>query len=88
MNEPTTSGITRVGTRLRRGAHQREMDAFIDQYLSWRERCAAVAATYQVWRAAAPKEQARAFAMYSAALDREEEAAIAYQFAVARVDVA
>jgi hypothetical protein len=60
----------------------------MDQYVRWREGCAAVAAAYQTWRTAEAQHRELAFAMYSAALDREEEAASSYQVAVARVSAA
>ncbi len=88
MDQPTTSGIARAGTRFGRSRRKREIDALIDQYVSWRERCAAVATAYQAWLTAEPKQRDLAFTMYSAALDHEEEAASAYQVAVARVAAA
>jgi hypothetical protein len=88
MNQPTPSGIARAGSPFARARRKREIDALMDQYVSWREACAVVAAAYQTWRTAEPKERELAFTRYSAALDREEEAATAYQVAVARVAAA
>jgi hypothetical protein len=44
--------------------------------------------TYEGWLAARREDREIAFCVYSAALDREEEAARAYQVAVAQVAAA
>ena len=59
-----------------------------DDYVSWREACATVAAAYENWTCAALEDKKRAFSVYVAALDREEKAATAYQRAVAQVATA
>ncbi|HWF51860.1 MAG TPA: hypothetical protein VG294_14570 [Solirubrobacteraceae bacterium] len=88
MNHSIPSGVARAGSPFARARRKREIDALMDQYVSWREACAVVAAAYQTWRTAEPEERELAFTRYSAALDREEEAATAYQVAVARVAAA
>src|ERR1700727_4062776 len=60
------------------------VDELMDDYVSWHECCAAVTVSYENWRCADRPEKALAFSMYLAALDREEQAAAAYQRGVAR----
>jgi hypothetical protein len=69
----------------RRGQY---VDDMLDDYVSWREACAAVAASYQSWKSSDRPDQKLAFSAYVAALDREEQAASAYQRAVAQVATA
>lgn len=47
--------------------------------MTWRERSAAVGASYQRWTCSGPEERELAFQAYLAALDREEESAAVYQ---------
>jgi hypothetical protein len=61
------------------------VDELMDDYVSWHESCAAVAVAYENWRCSDRPETALAFSTYVATLDREEQAAAAYQRAVARV---
>jgi hypothetical protein len=71
------------------GEGRREIvDAMIDDYVSWREACAAVAVSYENCRHWDPPDEKLAFSVYVAALDREEQAAAAYQRAVAQVATA
>jgi hypothetical protein len=63
----------------------RIVDEMIDHYVSWRETCAAVAAAYENWKYAERHDKTLAFSLYAAALDGEEQAAAAYQRAVAYV---
>jgi hypothetical protein len=58
------------------------VDDLVDDYVSWREACAAVDETYENWRRAGRQDRALAFADYVAALNCEERAAIVYQQAV------
>jgi hypothetical protein len=54
------------------------IDTMMDLYCDWRTACGDVQAAYdEVWDVA-PSERARAFAAYTAALDREESACDAY----------
>jgi hypothetical protein len=64
------------------------VDELIDDYVNWREACAAVAASYEEWTCSDRPDKKLAFSVYVAALDREEQAAIAYQLAVAQVATA
>jgi hypothetical protein len=64
------------------------VDELMDDYVSWREACAAVALSYESWRCAERREEKLAFSAYVAALDREEEAATTYQGAVAQLAAA
>jgi hypothetical protein len=50
-------------------------DEFLDSYVNWREACEDVRAAYDRWRRSESPERALAFAVYSTALDREEQAA-------------
>lgn len=68
-----------------RARHRRYVDELIDQYVSWREACAGVRIAYDRWTGAGREDAAVTFAIYATALDREEEAAVAYQAAAARV---
>jgi hypothetical protein len=92
MNQPTTSGSTHSkrgpAFPFARARRKRDIDELMDHYVSWREACAAVAASYQTWRTAEREERDLAFTIYSAALDREENAAGAYRVAVLRVAAA
>ena len=56
--------------------------------MSWRDACAAVAVSYEDWDRSDRPETKLAFSVYVAALDREEQAAAAYQRAVAHVATA
>ena len=81
------------GTRDQRSAFAEErrrqyVNELIDHYVSWREACAAVAVSYENWRCSDRPDKKLAFSMYVAALDREEQAATAYQLAVAQVATA
>ena len=60
----------------------------MDDYVSWREACATVAVSYENWRCSDRPDRKLAFSVYVAALDREEQAATAYQRAVAQVATA
>jgi hypothetical protein len=55
------------------------IDSLLDGYVTWREQSAAVEAAYRSWRAAPRGQRAAAFDDYSAALDREEDAASEYR---------
>jgi hypothetical protein len=70
MTRKRPSAVTRISDLI---------DAVMDGYVHWREESAAVEAAYRSWRQAAPDERAIAFDTYSAALDREEDAASEYR---------
>jgi hypothetical protein len=61
------------------------VDVLMDDYVSWREACAAVAVAYENWGCAERRDSTLAFSVYLAALDREEQAATTYQRDVAQV---
>src|SRR5438270_14082819 len=61
------------------------VDEAIERYVEWREECATVEAAYRCWSDACRTEQTIAFAIYNAALDREECAARVYSGAVSRL---
>jgi hypothetical protein len=50
-------------------------DAFVDSWVSWREASEDVRAAYRWWSECARSQRAVAFAVYLAALDREQLAA-------------
>jgi hypothetical protein len=50
-------------------------DRYLESYLRWREECAATRRAYALWNGAQRPTRALAFAAYTAALDREEQAA-------------
>jgi hypothetical protein len=58
---------------------RQHLDDLVDDYVSWREACAAASAAYDNWNCASRKDQRPAFSEYVTALDREEEAATLYQ---------
>jgi hypothetical protein len=52
------------------------VDVFMELYVDWRERCAALDAAYAAWASApSSSERVTAFEQYSRALDDEERAA-------------
>jgi hypothetical protein len=60
------------------------VDATLDAYIEWREECEAVDDAYRRWSAASSDGSALAFAIYVAALDREQRASNAYARLVTR----
>ena len=67
------------------GIRRRYVDEMMDDYVSWRDACGAVAVAYQNWKSSDRTDNKLAFSVYVAALDREEQAATAYERAVAQV---
>jgi hypothetical protein len=63
----------------------RLIDQMIDGYVSWREECAAVAASYENWSRSGRQDRSLAYAAYMAALDREEHAASTYRSLAERI---
>ncbi len=61
------------------------VDELMDLYISWREECDAVAASYENWSASERRDNQLAFSAYIAAMDREEHAAATYRGAVERI---
>jgi hypothetical protein len=70
------------------GGRTEIVDEMIDDYVGWRRACAAVAVSYENWRCSDRPDEKLAFSVYVAALDREEQAAAAYQRGVAQVATA
>jgi hypothetical protein len=66
-------------TSRRAEASTQLVDAVMDAYVTWRERSAAVTATYQSWSSGTREGRVTAYQAYVAAVDREEHAAAAYQ---------
>lgn len=54
------------------------VDRLMDLYCDWRTECAEVQAAYDQFSHASPSDRAAAFAVYTAALDREESACESY----------
>jgi hypothetical protein len=65
---------------------RRLRDEILDLYLDWREQAAAVADAYASWEGAPAGEEVRWFAVYLAALDREEAAARSYADVLANAE--
>jgi hypothetical protein len=74
--EPSTS--TRSRHALSSLAEKTLADDMIDAYVDWREESDAVWLAYDGWTSAPTADAAVAFAVYRAALDREERAAEVY----------
>jgi hypothetical protein len=83
-----TRGTRDRSSAFARGRRREIVDEMIDDYVSWRGACAAVAVSYDNWRCSDRPDTKLAFSVYVAALDREEQAAEAYQRAVAQVATA
>jgi hypothetical protein len=62
-----------VGMPRRRAVKQR-IDHMRDAYADWVAECASVQVAYEGWSTAGDDEASTAFAVYRAALDREEQA--------------
>jgi hypothetical protein len=78
------------GSRIPRPAvdiaiRNRLVDEAIERYVEWREECARVETAYRCWSNAGATEWTISFAIYHAALDREECAARVYSGAVSRL---
>jgi hypothetical protein len=61
------------------------IDALLERYVDWRERCIEARGAYQRWLDCARGRRCLEYAGYLAALDREEQAARAYADQVKRV---
>jgi hypothetical protein len=83
-----TRGTRDEGSAFAEERRRRCVDELIDDYVSWREACTAVAVSYENWRCSGRPDKKLAFSGYVAALDREEQAATAYQLALAQVTTA
>jgi hypothetical protein len=76
------------GSAFAGGRRRQYVDDMMDDYVSWRDACAAVAVSYENWKCSDRPDKKLAFSVYVAALDREERAAAAYQRAVVQVATA
>jgi hypothetical protein len=65
--------------------HRTVLDEAMDAYVDWREECIAVSDAYAGWTAAEATDAELAFAVYVAALDREERASQVYGSTIRRV---
>ena len=75
----STESARSQGSPFARARRRRSVDELMDHY---------VGVAYERWRAAGRPDQEVTFSIYSSALDREEEAALAYQAAVAQIAAA
>ena len=83
MEREMFSGTRQIGrlkaVAIRRTAlRELAVDVLLEDYVSWREECAAVSSAYQRWAEAGRARRAQAYAEYATALDREELAAGVY----------
>jgi predicted aminopeptidase len=62
------------------------IDEAMERYVEWREECAAVYDAYANWTNAPMEEADLPFVAYSAALDREQSAALVYGRALERLE--
>jgi hypothetical protein len=61
------------------------IDDLMEMYVDWREECLGLSTAYERWLSVPVAEQELAFAAYSAALDREEQASAVYADHVDRI---
>ncbi len=80
-----TSAGRGQGSDLTESIRRQQLDDLMDDYVSWREACGVVSASYINWKRAGREEQRLAFGEYIAALNCEEEAATVYQRSVERI---
>jgi hypothetical protein len=69
----------------RRAARDRLVDACIESYVEWREECVHLEGAYHRWAGSGGPDRDLAFPAFRAALDREEKAALVYEFMIERV---
>jgi hypothetical protein len=77
-----------AGSAFAGGGRRQYVDDMMDNYVSWRDACSAVAVSYENWKCSGRTEKKLTFSAYVAALDREEQAATAYERSVAQVTTA
>lgn len=61
------------------------VDDLIAAYVTWRMECSAVRRSYDIWSTRDRRDRNAAFAVYVAALDREERAAATYRRLLERI---
>ena len=71
--------------RSSQGESRSLLDEFIDSWVCWRVACADVRSAYGRWEGAKAPQRALAFESYRAALEREEQAALAYAISTDRL---
>ena len=71
----------RAGARPQVAWPDPRVDALFDTYLEWRDESKAVERAYERWTDSERAERRLAYAVYRAALDREEKAADVYEVA-------
>jgi hypothetical protein len=86
--QANTWGTRDPGSAFAGGTRRQYVDEMMADYVSWRAACAAVDVSYENWKCSERRDKQLAFSVYVAALDREEQAATAYQRAVAQVATA
>jgi hypothetical protein len=69
---------------LRRAWRDLHVDAYIESYVEWREECEDLRGAYHRWAVCGRLDRDLAFRAYRAALDREEKAALVYEFTASR----
>jgi hypothetical protein len=84
LSDPTAR---RAGSRTGFTSRDQRIDALIDRYVDWREECETVETAYEQWTQSERPERGLAYAVYRAALDREEKAAAVYRLAATRLVV-
>jgi hypothetical protein len=72
---------------MRKRARDNLIDDVMDAYVDWRQESAEAEFAYRRWATAPSADPARAFAVYAAALDREELASISYAQLIRRTAV-
>jgi hypothetical protein len=72
---------------MRKRVRDNLIDDVMDAYVDWRQESAEAEFAYRRWSVAPSTDPARAFAVYAAALDREELASISYAQVIRRTVV-
>jgi hypothetical protein len=72
---------------MRKRVRDNLIDDVMDAYVDWRQESAEAEFAYRRWSVSLATDPARAFAVYAAALDREELASISYAQVIRRTAV-
>jgi hypothetical protein len=80
-----SNDVPRLADRRKGDAVSPLIDAFLETYVVWRERCEEVKSAYERWATSHHGERFLAFAAYREALDREELAAHMHHNCVERL---
>jgi hypothetical protein len=81
MGAADVSVLSNANSALARSA----LDELLERYVSWHEGCEAVRAAYKRWAGSTRAERRLSYAVYLAALDREQLAASTYADHLQRV---